>query len=235
MRRVLSWKLKHFDELAMLLFIAVYWFSTLTSNLNIGIRHLSPTLPFVFALIAIGLKPILLGDYAQHAHSAMLAVRQAAQSAVIITVLVVIAVFGGLAAYPHYLSHYNPLAELRGGGVNIAVDSNLDWGQDLKRLGEYVTEQEIDAITINYFGWAVPEYYMPPGTEVHSWWADWEGRPEGWFAVSATFKQQACAEPVRGFGDRPGDNFDGYCFLNEYAPKAIVGRSIYVYNLPPID
>jgi len=230
--RVAAFAQEHFDELAMILFILIYWASTLLSNLNIGIRHLSPTMPFVFALIAIGLKPLLLGEADANAHSMLHRLFGAAQNAFIVTILVIWALISGLIPFPHYLGSFNALAELRGGGENIAVDSNLDWGQDLKRLGEYVEEQQIESITINYFGWALPKYYMPEGTQINGWWADWDGQPEGWFAVSATFMRQACAEPVRGFGDREGDNYDGYCFLNDYAPEAIIGTSIYVYNLP---
>lgn len=234
-RRVAKWKLEYFDELAMIFFIAVYWFSTLTSNLNIGIRHLSPTFPFIFALIAIGLRPLISTEHDTHTQSMMHSLAQSAQNALVITILLVVAVLGGLAPYPHYLSHYNPLAELRGGGENIAVDSNLDWGQDMKRLGDYVEENNIESLTIDYFGWATTEYYLPPGTEVEGWWAGREGRPEGWFAVSASFKQAQCSEPVRGYGDRPGDTYDSYCFLENYVPEAIVGKSIYVYRLPPLS
>ena len=228
--RIADWKVRHFDELAMLFFIFVYWFSSMTSNLNIGMRHLSPSFPFVLALVAIGVRRFLS---MRRERLSFATVSRTMQRTVLVLLLVAWAVIAGLTAFPHYLPYYNELAAIRGGGENIAVDSNFDWGQDLKRLAEFVEEREIEAITINYFGWAPPEYYMP-NVAISGWWADWEGRPEGWFAVSASFRQQACATPVKGFGDQAGDDYDGYCWLNDFEPEAVIGKSIYVYHLPAI-
>lgn len=231
-KRISAFALKHFDELAMILFIFIYWATTLTSNLNIGIRHLAPTLPFLFVLLGIAIRRLIRIDPRTKIRGMMRSASLSGQRAMVITGLMLWAVIAGLLAYPHYISSYNVLAALRGGGQNIAVDSNLDWGQDLRRLGDFVEERGIKSITISYFGWAVPEYYMPEGTQVSEWWVDWDGEPTGWFAISTSYKQQGCAIPVRGFGERPGDNYDGYCFLRDHEPEAIVGTSIYVYNLP---
>jgi hypothetical protein len=39
------------------------------------------------------------------------------------------------------------------------VDSNLDWGQDLKGLKGYMDRKGIDALKLSYFGTAEPAYY----------------------------------------------------------------------------
>lgn len=40
----------HFPEFAMLVFIALYWTTSLASDLNIGVRHLLPVFPFTMIL-----------------------------------------------------------------------------------------------------------------------------------------------------------------------------------------
>ena len=37
-----------------------------------------------------------------------------------------------LAIHPHYLSYFNALAGGPEDGYNVLIDSNVDWGQDLK-------------------------------------------------------------------------------------------------------
>ena len=45
---------KYLPQIAMLLFVAIYWTSSVAGNLNIGVRHLMPAFPFTMALAAGG-------------------------------------------------------------------------------------------------------------------------------------------------------------------------------------
>ncbi len=67
----------------------------------------------------------------------------------------------GLCAviHPHYLSYFNILAGGPSNGHRIAIDSNLDWGQDLIGLKEYMDEHKIERIQLLYFGRADPSIY----------------------------------------------------------------------------
>lgn len=44
---------------------------------------------------------------------------------------------GAIKIHPHYLAYFNELAEGPNNGYKYLVDSNMDWGQDLKGLKEY--------------------------------------------------------------------------------------------------
>ena len=83
-----------------------------------------------------------------------------------------------LLATPNTIDYFNLLA--RGRGDEILLDSNLDWGQGLKRLRKYMDRQKIDRIGLAYFGHVDPALYgidaYPP-------------RPDqpGLVAVSANF------------------------------------------------
>ena len=63
------------------------------------------------------------------------------------------------AAYPGYLSFFNVATGGTQNGHRYLLDSNLDWGQDLKRLGHYAESRKIEKLCLSYFGTADPEFY----------------------------------------------------------------------------
>ena len=113
----------HFPEFAMLAFVIFYWAYSIKSPLNIGIRHILPTMPFIYILTAGALKKWTSKTFLKTA---------------LVVILILWYFAETLTASPHYLSYFNQL----GGGVNngyaYVVDSNYDWGQDLKRLKNFV-------------------------------------------------------------------------------------------------
>ena len=45
--------------------------------------------------------------------------------------------FENLKTFPYYLTYFNQVAGGPKGGYLYVVDSNVDWGQDAKRLADY--------------------------------------------------------------------------------------------------
>jgi len=86
-----------------------------------------------------------------------------------------------LAAFPHHLAYFNRIAGGERGAYRHLVDSNLDWGQELKHLSRYLRERKIERVGLGYFGHVAPELYgidyFLPGPEP----------APGWYAVSANF------------------------------------------------
>ncbi len=108
------------------------------------------------------------------------------------------------------------------------VDSNLDWGQDLKRLAKWTEENGIDKIYLDYFGGAGTEYYLKE--KYLPWWGDRDPKelPKGsYLAVSATFLQGGRGKPVPNFSKPTGF----YSWLDGYTPIARIGYSIFVYYI----
>ena len=64
-----------------------------------------------------------------------------------------------LWVHPHYLSYFNELIGGPARGHLYLADSNLDWGQDLKRLAAYAQRHPTEAIKLAYFGSADPTHY----------------------------------------------------------------------------
>jgi hypothetical protein len=132
-----------FDVWAVLGPVVVYALFSLSARLNIGHRHLAPIEPLLF---------VLLGCIARSAWS-----RRAGRIALGALLLSYTASF--VAATPRYLSYFNFLAGGPRGAPRYLLDSNLDWGQDLGRLGEWSREHGSPEIYLAYFGTADPRAY----------------------------------------------------------------------------
>ena len=76
-------------------------------------------------------------------------------------VIALCAWYGGsvLRVHPHYLGYFNELAGGPSGGWRYLVDSNLDWGQDLKALKRWMDDHGVARVKLSYFGAADPDYY----------------------------------------------------------------------------
>jgi hypothetical protein len=64
--------------------------------------------------------------------------------------------------HPHYLAYINELGGGPSRGWRYLVDSNLDWGQDLKGLKRWTDEHRVAHLKLSYFGTADPAYYGIP-------------------------------------------------------------------------
>jgi 4-amino-4-deoxy-L-arabinose transferase-like glycosyltransferase len=107
----------------------------LFSNINIGIRHILPVYCGFSVLAAVGLAWLLeSADRRQWAAAAVLAVWLAASS---------------LASHPDYLPYFNELAGSQ--PEKILVDSDLDWGQDHKRLERHLDELGVKDIAFDRY------------------------------------------------------------------------------------
>lgn len=191
--------------------IVVYWAFTLKGSLNIGIRHLMPTVPFVLLFIGKQMHRYFKKDNIKTIQG------------FVVGVLLVWLVVGTVSYFPQYIGYFNETVP-RSERYNYLNDSSLDWGQDLLRLKEYVDDNDIEAIKVDYFGGSVPSYYIPESIEWHSSY----GPTTGWLAVSATFYQSS-----KLVGEM--ENKWSYHWLDELEPEAIIGGSILVFNITDHD
>jgi len=137
-------------------------------------------------------------------------------------------VFSVLSVYPHFLAYFNEIVGGPNNGYIYTVDSNLDWGQDLKRLKKWTEENNIDKIYVDYFGGGDARYYLKE--KYLPWQGNWRPNDfpkENYLAVSATFLQGGRGLPVAGFNQPWGY----YLWLDKYQPIAKIGYSIFVYYI----
>lgn len=215
-----GWVDKNFDVLAMLGFIALYWGVSLRSPLNIGVRHILPTFAFIYVLVAGQIVKWLKIQTSKIIKSIKY---------VIVILLLIWQAATIFAIYPSFLAYFNELGGGPKNGYKYAADSNLDWGQDLKRLAVWTEQNNIQKIYVDYFGGGDAKYYL--GDKLLPWWGDrnpTDLKSGDWLAVSATFLQGGRGKPVSGFSSPTGY----YDWLNNYQPVTTIGYSIFVYQMP---
>jgi 4-amino-4-deoxy-L-arabinose transferase-like glycosyltransferase len=148
----------------------------MTGQVDIGVRHILPVYIGFSILAAVGL------DRLARAQS-----RKLGQAAAIVLLLWMAG--SGAVCHPDYLSYFNEFAGREPAG--ILVDSNLDWGQDTKRLGRRLRQlgvQEVSVMLIEPLTWPLPTeeavrrlYGLPRIKPV-----DVSSPGEGWNAISPT-------------------------------------------------
>ena len=216
-QRMKAWCSAHFAKFAILSFVIIYWVFSLIASLNIGVRHLLPALPFTFILVSAAIVNLL-----QNTH---LKLRY-----LLLGMLILWQIASVVSVYPHFLAYFNEIAGGPNQGYIYTVDSNLDWGQDLKRLKKWVDENLPAGrqVYVDYFGGGDAGYYLKEK------FAPWGGQrdpkefPKGnYLAVSATFLQGGRGEPVPGFNQPSGY----YNWLSGYKPIAKIGYSIFIYYI----
>lgn len=218
----------------LLLPVTIYFMASMLSALNLGYRHLLPILPYVYLLIAG-----LASDPPREWVSRRFAWRHnkrpsAADFFLMPTFLLVLSLVAiDLWLHPYYISYFNLLAGGPANGHRIAVDSNIDWGQDLLRLEHWMAENQRDEIKLGWFGTADPDYYglnyeALPGFPRQPFYSQWAVPPfntaspePGTYAISAS-----------SLWELPLAQKNVYPWFREREPDARVGYSILIYEVP---
>jgi hypothetical protein len=157
----------HFEELIPWIAAAVYLVFSMTSKINIGIRHVLPLYP----LLAVG--------------TAAQVARAGRKLQIGAWILAGWLGAVALAAYPYYIQYFNEFTGGSRNGYQYLIDSNFDWGQDAKRLKKFLDDHDIKHIYLDYFGTqASIEYYKIPNTRVTAEQA--RQISEGYLVVSAS-------------------------------------------------
>jgi hypothetical protein len=146
---------------------AIYFGFVMSSNANIGIRHILPVLP----LICVG-----VGCVVPHISRSI--------RAVVVGLLLWQAAVT-LQAYPLYIQFFSEAVGGARNGYRYLVDSNYDWGQDANRLKQFLQARGINHIYLDYFGTQYSiEYLKISNTRVNAQTA--EQIKDGWLVVSAS-------------------------------------------------
>jgi hypothetical protein len=130
-------------------FVGLMFLATFTNRINIGLRYVLPIFPFIYVLVAIGVADAMAAGWAR---------RTAALA--LVALLAAWHVGSSLATHPGYLGYFN---EIVGGNRNadrFLIDSNLDWGQDLRRLGIWAADNGVSRVNLIYFGGGEPAHYL---------------------------------------------------------------------------
>ena len=203
-----SWRERKWQLAVAPLCCVVLLASVIPSHINIGLRYILPI--YGFLAIAAGYGATLFG----HAFSNRLA------AAAIVTVFCGWQVVSSLVWHPDYLAYFNEASYFSRNP--IAIDSDLDWGQDFFRLSEVLRERKVPRVSVALFGFQncpgqrhdQANYHFPETVNLMP-----NEPTTGWLAVSYYVL----------------DEIDGYSWLRQYQPVARVGKSILLYFLDEND
>lgn len=198
-------------ESLYLLLPAALWLGVMTvSALQFGVRYILPVYPLLFVYAAgVAESPWLRGMTGR----AMVAVPALAFAA------------SSLLAHPHYLPYFNLAAGGPSAGIEWLDDSNVDWGQDLPLLAEWLEEHDVGDARLAPMALYDPALYGVPGR----WVGPEAVLPElsstdpepGVYAVSAHLLTR-----TRWSGPPAVDP------LRDRTPRAVLGHTIYVFDIP---
>ena len=189
----------------------LYVGTAMTVGLNIGVRHILPVYPLVILLGASALAWLLRRDKRTIAWG--------------LAGLIGLTGFEFASAYPDPLSFFNILVGGPANGDKYLVDSNLDWGQDLKGLKRWMDANDVRSINLCYFGTADPAYYnisctLLPGSLLLN--SSQMPQLPGYVAISATnLRGVYFNEQLRQF----------YAPLLTQTPVTKIGQSILIYRI----
>lgn len=198
------------DELLLILPILTIFGVASYSRFNLGLRHILPIYPLLFVFIGKAANLKFRG------------------SSPVILILCGWYLFSSLSIYPHYLAYFNEFVGGPENGYKCLVDSNLDWGQDLKGLKRWMEKEGVNEIILGYFGTASRDYYgikhqfLPSlGSGTYRPYVLPLDINREILAISATTLQG-----VYSSGQK-----DEYGWLRSCKPLAKIGYSIFVYDI----
>lgn len=193
------------DWLFIVLPIAAFHGAGIFYRPNIGIRHVLPALPFLLLATGEPVRRALTAGPLARAAVAALGLWYAA---------------GTLRVAPHFLSYFNEVVGGAENGIHYLSDSNLDWGQDVSRLRDYLSctrPAQVRAAVFSPLDLAAQGIASGPIRLRDVVWPE-EGVT---YAVSANYL-------VRNYNI--GRATLRFRWLERYRPVAILGGSIRVYR-----
>jgi hypothetical protein len=196
-----GWRSKAWADAAPALCAAAILLTVIPATINIGVRHILPIYPLL--AIAAGAGVAALWN----------AYRRPLLGRSTLVALFAWQIGASILAHPDYLAYFNETVGRH--PERVLVDSDLDWGQDIKRLSDTLRSLEVDEVAIAVGGSADLERHNLP--EIRRLEPD---QPtSGWIAVS--FRVLKISE--------------GYSWLEDHEPVMTVGKSIRLYHLPEAE
>jgi len=203
-RRELGWKAFAPAASALAILLVV-----LPSRINIGVRHVLPIYPFLSVVAGYGAARLFSAPRRAGAFALGL-------------ILMLWHLGSSAVAHPDYIPYFNELA--MGRPERVTLDSDLDWGQDTKRLAARLRQLGASRIAAGGLDFE----YLEKTAGVRACTLDPYDPVTGWVAVPEHFLKVK-GEKVRREMARSDT---GFAWLEAH-PFERVGKSIRLYRIAP--
>ena len=195
------------------LIIPIFWiliYFSFFNKINIGLRYILPIYPFLFIYVSKIVNMKFLTRL---------------ENKIYMFILILLCgwyFYSSISIYPHYLAYFNELVGGPDNGYKYLIDSNIDWGQDMKGLKNYLYINNITEVKLSPYrkvaGEVTPEcyriFYKPLRCGIPS---------TGLIAVSVNDLVGLTEERSKCFS-----------WLRKYKPIKKIGYSIFIYNITNI-
>ena len=217
------------DKTFLLAPVVFFFIFTSWGAHNLGVRYLIPAYPFL-AVYAGGIITRIGKKGGLFLTTRSLTTRSNLGSSkrfdlVVLISLSVWYIFSAVTAHPNQLAYFNELVGGSDNGYKYMDDSNIEWGQDLKRLKKFTDDNpQAKVVYIWRQGDRALDYYGI-GKEKNiidlkeNWWVN----PKGVYAVSSHFLVRAKLLS-RTMNDPTLD------WLSLYQPASRIGQSFFIYE-----
>lgn len=208
----LAWFRKHrttfADKMGLLLPVIFLTVSISLSAHNIGVRYLIPIYPFLAVysggIINLAGKKTLIALFVP---------------------LSIWYVFSSISVHPNQLAYFNEIVGGSDNGYKFMDDSNIEWGQDLKRLKKFIDENPKTRVVyiwrqgdraLDYYGIGKEKNII---YRKENWWT----QPKGTYVVSSHFLVRA--KIMSQIMNDPSLDW-----ASLYKPVNKIGQSFFIYE-----
>lgn len=106
------------------------------TNLLPLVRYVLPIFPFIAIIASQGVFLLMRQTYGK----------------IVIGLLLFWYIISSLSFFPHFISYRNELISFHKQSALLFIDSNIDWGQSLVDMKEYLAQNKYGTVNFSYFG-----------------------------------------------------------------------------------
>ncbi len=197
------WQRSSFQSIALVTPPLVYLAWSMTSHINLGVRHLLPIFPFIY---------LGLGHLFRHPFFTK------RLGLAILSVLLLGSWVRAALVYPNELAFFSEFVGGSRQGPRYLLDSNFDWGQGFRELKRYLDERKPDRVygvfftSIDLAGFGIHYEHLPTTQEILT-----AGLPKGTVAISGG----VLFDP---------NSYSDYGWLRQFQPTTKIRDSIYIFD-----
>ncbi|MBN9119210.1 MAG: phospholipid carrier-dependent glycosyltransferase [Planctomycetes bacterium] len=219
--------LRHAPRSAFLLVPPVVFFALASySRVDLGVRVVLPVLPFLYVLAARLAGPVRVACDRRERDCSEAPERFV--NRLLLFLCVALAARSAARHDPFPLAYFNEVAGGPRDAIRHVADSNVDWGQALPQLKQYLAANGPDVIYLSYFGTDRPEAYgirfqpLPTYGRV--------GEPGGEPVPPDAPRHVLVVSANNLLGIYLNDP-DTFAWLRTREPTAVLGGCLYVFDL----